>query len=38
MLTHLVSAWGSEALTHEAAASAFAGPVEIARPGARYDI
>ncbi|MEV4625870.1 MBL fold metallo-hydrolase [Micromonospora sp. NPDC049523] len=38
VLTHLVSAWGSEALTHEAAASAFAGPVEIARPGARYDI
>ncbi|WP_329107901.1 MBL fold metallo-hydrolase [Micromonospora sp. NBC_01699] len=38
VLTHLVSAWGSEALTYEAAASAFAGPVEIARPGARYDI
>lgn len=38
VLTHLVSAWGSEALTHEAAASAFAGPVEIARPGARYEI
>jgi ribonuclease BN (tRNA processing enzyme) len=38
ILTHLVSAWGSEALTYEAAASAFAGPVEIARPGARYEI
>lgn len=38
LLTHLVSAWGSESVTYEAAASAFAGPVEIVRPGARYDI
>ena len=38
LLTHLVTAWGSESVTHEAAASAFAGPVEIVRPGARYDI
>jgi ribonuclease BN (tRNA processing enzyme) len=38
LLTHLVSAWGSEALTYDAAASAFAGPVEIARPGARYEV
>jgi ribonuclease BN (tRNA processing enzyme) len=38
LLTHLVSAWGSEASTVEAAASAYAGPVEIVRPGARYDI
>jgi ribonuclease BN (tRNA processing enzyme) len=38
LLTHLVTAWGSEVETHEAAASAFAGPVDIARPGARYDI
>jgi ribonuclease BN (tRNA processing enzyme) len=38
LLTHLVTAWGSEGLTHDAAASAFAGPVEIVRPGARYDM
>jgi len=38
VLTHLVTAWGSEAATHEAAASAFSGPVEIARAGARYDV
>jgi ribonuclease BN (tRNA processing enzyme) len=38
LLTHLVPAWGSEALTLEAAAGAFAGPIEIVRPGARYDI
>jgi ribonuclease BN (tRNA processing enzyme) len=38
LLTHLVSAWGSEAETHEAAANTFAGPVEVVRPGARYDI
>jgi ribonuclease BN (tRNA processing enzyme) len=38
VLTHLVSAWGSEATTHEAAAAAFNGPVEIARAGARYDV
>ena len=38
LLTHLVAAWGSEALTYEAAASTFAGPLEIARPGARYDV
>jgi ribonuclease BN (tRNA processing enzyme) len=38
LLTHLVPAWGSEALTYDAAASAFDGPVEIVRPGARYDI
>lgn len=37
VLTHLVTAWGSEAATYEAATTAFAGPVEIARPGARYD-
>jgi ribonuclease BN (tRNA processing enzyme) len=36
VLTHLVAAWGSEAMTHEAAASVFSGPLEIARPGARY--
>ena len=38
LLTHLVAAWGSEAVTHEAALSAFAGPVEIVRPGARYEV
>jgi ribonuclease BN (tRNA processing enzyme) len=38
LLTHLVTAWGSEALTYESAASAFAGPVEIVRPGASYDV
>jgi ribonuclease BN (tRNA processing enzyme) len=38
LLTHLVPAWGSEASTVEAAAAAYAGPVEIVRPGARYDL
>lgn len=38
LLTHLVPAWGSEALTYDAACSAYAGPVEIVRPGARYDL
>lgn len=36
LLTHLVTAWGSEALTYEAASNAYTGPVEIVRPGARY--
>ncbi|SDX93695.1 Ribonuclease BN, tRNA processing enzyme [Micromonospora pattaloongensis] len=38
LLTHLVAAWGSESETHEAAASTFTGPVEIVRPGARYEV
>jgi ribonuclease BN (tRNA processing enzyme) len=38
LLTHLVSAWGSVAETHDAALSAFSGPVEIVRPGAHYDV
>jgi ribonuclease BN (tRNA processing enzyme) len=38
LLTHLVSAWGSEASTVEAACAAYAGPVEVVRPGARYDL
>jgi ribonuclease BN (tRNA processing enzyme) len=38
LLTHLVTAWGSEAMTHEAAATAFPGPVEIVRPGSRYEV
>jgi ribonuclease BN (tRNA processing enzyme) len=38
LLTHLVPAWVSEASTVEAAAAAFAGPVEVVRPGSRYDL
>jgi ribonuclease BN (tRNA processing enzyme) len=38
LLTHLVSAWGSEAQTYEEASGAFSGPVEIVRPGSRYDL
>ena len=38
LLTHLVSAWGSEASTVEAASAAFVGPVEVVRPGSRYDL
>jgi ribonuclease BN (tRNA processing enzyme) len=38
VLTHLVSAWGSEAATLQAAESTFTGPVEIARAGARYEV
>jgi ribonuclease BN (tRNA processing enzyme) len=38
LLTHLVAAWGSEATTYAEATGAFAGPVEIVRAGARYDI
>ncbi|QSB13799.1 MBL fold metallo-hydrolase [Natronosporangium hydrolyticum] len=38
LLTHLVTAWGSEAATFEAASAAYPGPVEIVRPGARYEI
>ncbi|HLU44632.1 MAG TPA: MBL fold metallo-hydrolase [Natronosporangium sp.] len=38
LLTHLVAAWGSEAATLDAATRAFSGPVEIVRPGARYEI
>ena len=38
LLTHLVPAWVSEASTVEAAFAAFAGPVEVVRPGARYDL
>jgi ribonuclease BN (tRNA processing enzyme) len=36
LLTHLVSAWGSEMLTLDAASGAYAGPIEIVRPGTRY--
>lgn len=38
VLTHLVSAWGSEVLTRDAATSAFSGPIDIARPGMRYQL
>lgn len=38
VLTHLVTAWGSEARTVEEASAAFNGAIDIARPGARYDI
>ncbi|MEV0727613.1 MBL fold metallo-hydrolase [Polymorphospora sp. NPDC050346] len=38
LLTHLVTAWGSEATTLEEAESAFDGPLEIVRPGARYEL
>jgi len=38
VLTHLVTAWGSEAMTYEAAAASFGGPVDIARPGLRYQL
>ena len=38
LLTHLVSAWGSEADTLDAASAAFSGPLEIVRPGSRYEI
>lgn len=39
LLTHLVVAWGSESHTFLHASEAFtSGPVEIVRPGARYEI
>jgi ribonuclease BN (tRNA processing enzyme) len=38
LLTHLVTAWGSESRTLDAATSAFSGPVEIVRPGATYHL
>ncbi len=38
LLTHLVPAWGSEAATVEAARAAFTGPVDVVRPGSRYDL
>ncbi|MEV4754618.1 MBL fold metallo-hydrolase [Micromonospora sp. NPDC049559] len=38
LLTHLVAAWGNEADTFEAASGAFAGPVEVVRPGSRYTV
>jgi ribonuclease BN (tRNA processing enzyme) len=38
LLTHLVPAWAGEASIVDAAVAAYAGPVEVVRPGARYDL
>jgi ribonuclease BN (tRNA processing enzyme) len=38
LLTHLVTAWGSEAETYDAATAAFSGPVAVVRPGDRYEV
>jgi ribonuclease BN (tRNA processing enzyme) len=38
LLTHLVAAWGSEAATREEAEAAYAGPVEVVRPGGWYEV
>ena len=38
LLTHLIPAWFSEASIVDAAVAAFTGPVEVVRPGARYDL
>ncbi|MGX6602105.1 MBL fold metallo-hydrolase [Micromonosporaceae bacterium Da 78-11] len=38
LLTHLVPAWASEASIVDGAVAAFTGPVEVVRPGARYDL
>lgn len=38
VLTHLVSAWGDQGATYEAATASFSGPVWVARPGDRYEI
>ncbi len=38
LLTHLVPAWASEASIVDFAEAAFVGPVEVVRPGARYDL
>lgn len=38
VLTHLVQAWSSEANVYESACSAYSGPVEVARAGARYEV
>ncbi len=38
LLTHLVWAWGSETRTREEAVSAFAGPLDVVRPGSVYEI
>jgi ribonuclease BN (tRNA processing enzyme) len=38
VLTHLVAAWCDQDNVVESATAAFAGPVELARPGARYEV
>lgn len=38
VLTHLVDAWGDSAATLAEATAAFDGPVELAHPGATYDL
>jgi ribonuclease BN (tRNA processing enzyme) len=38
LLTHLVPAWAGEASIVDGAVAAYAGPVEVVRPGARYDL
>jgi ribonuclease BN (tRNA processing enzyme) len=38
LLTHLVHAWGSEVETLDDASAAYSGPIEVVRPGSRYDI
>jgi ribonuclease BN (tRNA processing enzyme) len=38
LLTHLIPAWFSEASIVDAASAAYTGPVEVVRPGARYDL
>jgi ribonuclease BN (tRNA processing enzyme) len=38
LLTHLVPAWASEASIVEAATAAFTGPMDVVRPGSRYDL
>ncbi|MDQ1676234.1 MAG: hypothetical protein QOC93_1378 [Actinomycetota bacterium] len=38
LLTHLVPAWGDEELTVAEARSAYAGPVEVVRSGAVYEV
>jgi ribonuclease BN (tRNA processing enzyme) len=38
VLTHLVTAWGSEANAFASAEAAYSGPVEVARSGARFDV
>lgn len=38
LLTHLVSAWGSEIATAKAAVGAFEGPVHVVRTGERYEV
>jgi ribonuclease BN (tRNA processing enzyme) len=38
LLTHLVQAWGSEVATLDEASSTYAGPIDVVRPGASYDI